>query len=139
MFIITSMISRACQTAACPGFDRVFKSASILWRRGVSACGPNLSVPHFNFNDIQGTRRRTVKNISRGDVECAFMTRAFQSLMVTRVINRTTQVCTLLPVSVISAAGCANEDRGISLGRITKIQTAVKRESFSACDVLSGQ
>ena len=45
----------------------------------------------------------------------------------------------LLSVSVISAVGCANEDRGIACGRIIEIQTAVRREHFGPFDVSRGQ
>jgi len=43
-----------------------------------------------------------------------------------------------LAVSVIRAVCCADQDRGIALGRVIEIETAVRRESFSPFDVSGG-
>src|SRR5215471_8816754 len=93
ILVITNMIRRACQTAACPVRERrgassvgVLYSAGMLTCRRFSANGPDLSSAHLDFDSVQRSWRRPVKHIARGRIERSFMTRAFQALMIAREI-----------------------------------------------------
>ena len=97
--------------------------------------GPNLSVAHFHFNRVERARWWTIKNVSRGGIERAFMTRTFQPLMIARVINRTTQVRTFLPIRVISAVGSANRESRNLVQSDSEIQAAIWRERLSSIDL----
>src|ERR1043166_1083870 len=135
ILIMTSMINRACHTAAWPAFARglVNSTSDLYWRSG-SADGPDLSVTCLDFDGVEWSRWWTIKNISIGRIERTLMTRTFQTLMIARVIDGTTQMCALLPVSVKSTVWCAHKDCRITHRRVIEIQTAVRRETFSALD-----
>src|SRR6185369_8411039 len=104
----------------------------------LSAGGPDLAVTCFHFDPVQCARWWTIKNSARCCIEGAFMARAFQSLLSARVVNRAAQVRTLLSVSVVCAVCGANEDCGVALCRIAKVQAAVWSKCLGAFDVRSG-
>jgi len=72
-------------------------------------------------------------------VERTVVTRTFESMMIARVINGTTQVGAFLSEGVIRAVRGAHQNRGIAFSRITKIQTAVRHERFRSVDTDNGE
>src|SRR5262249_1517259 len=139
---MTSMISRACQTAACPVRERrgelridVLDSACMLTCRRFSSRRPDLSSAQFHFDSVQRTWRRTEKHVACGRIECSFVTRAFQTLVLTRVVNRTTQMGAFLAIRMKRAIRGPNQDGRVAAGRKVKIEAAVECQrlgSFNA-------
>src|SRR5437763_8795983 len=100
-----------------------------------STDSPNLTVPSdFQIHGVEWSRWWTVQYITRLSIECTFVARTLQALMISIEINRTGEMCTLLPKSVITTIERPHQDRGIFLGRITKVKRGAGRQSFRAFD-----
>src|SRR5215813_2324027 len=67
------------------------------------------------------------------------MTGTFKSLSIARVIDRTGQVCALLPVSVVRAVSRTYQNRRVAFRWVMKIQSRVWRQSFRAIDARSSE
>src|SRR5215208_7201663 len=132
---MTSIINRACQTAAWPAFECrrvVLKSACMFAARGLPRHCPDLSVASLNLDSIKRSWRWPIKNVAGRCVKRTFMTGTLETLLIARVVTGTTQVSTLLPVSVIGAVSCANQNRGVIGTRIVKVQSTVGRQLLRA-------
>src|SRR5215208_1605563 len=139
---MTSIINRACQTAAWPAFECrrvVLKSACMFAARGLPRHCPDLSVASFNRDNIKRSRRWSIKNVAGRGVKRTFMTGTLETLLIARVVNRTTQVSTLLPVSVIDAISGANQNRGVIARWIVEVQSTVRRQRFGASNTNRGK
>ena len=120
--IITSRMSRVCQTAACPpeirasftfclARDVVFSARELIASCLSSDCPDFSARARFKLDPIKRAWRRTVQNIARHHVEAPFMTRALKPPLPLLVIDRAGEMRAFLPVGEVLSIARANEDR----------------------------
>src|SRR5215213_8867018 len=100
---------------------------------------PDLSVASLNLDNIKRSGRWPIKNVAGRGVKRTFMTGTLETLLIARVVNRTTQVSTLLPVSVIGAVSGANQNRGVIACWIVKVQSTVRRQRQGSINTNRGK